>query len=598
LSDLVGLASDALLLTALVCGLALLLLAVVSVLVGLYKALYGTQVYVLPFRGGDERGGELMALFTQRLAELERGWTKLAVDIEDLRVDFARRTSEASKSTDATAPRPEEANRERMIDVAGGPRTTGEEVVKTFLDALDPRSDDDSLAGIDLGVVTVAGVSFAPQQLLALLRRLPMSVAKRRLHGTITKSGDDYLVSVLFEQRPTRRRERGYAVAHVVRISEDEWLDGLGEAAFHLETKRLARLREDREAAAATKPAEGPVVEPPAPTVSQTVALAEVEAESWEACEAFLMGHRAQLKHYQTGAAVDRDEALGHYARALRIQPSYTRAAYNCATLLYNRYLPEANKAAIRNFQQAAVSPDPRVAALAHAGLAMAYCQAINRFGGPQEILIPKAFRASQDALGLDPNLEEARFAVAWTSQVKGALGRALAQYQSVVDVEIESAAGRRIKSFALNNAGWIWLTKLKGKSGARDQAEASFQQALSLYPNKVVHANLAEIARRRKRYAEALQWFDLALELDREYVNARNERACLKIEMAAAATTEDERDELLDDALIDHARAAQLAGDRRYATQLETQFRAKVEKQRARLGPPAERLLEEIPTA
>jgi tetratricopeptide (TPR) repeat protein len=112
------------------------------------------------------------------------------------------------------------------------------------------------------------------------------------------------------------------------------------------------------------------------------------------------------------------------------------------------------------------------------------------------------------------------------------------------------------------------------------------------------VHANLAEIARRRKRYAEALQWFDLALELDREYVNARNERACLKIEMAAAATTEDERDELLDDALIDHARAAQLAGDRRYATQLETQFRAKVEKQRARLGPPAERLLEEIPTA
>jgi tetratricopeptide (TPR) repeat protein len=596
LSDLISLVTDLLLLVALLCGLTLLCLAIASVAIGVYRVRRRGQVYVLPFRGSDERRGELMALFAQRLAELERSWIELALDIDDLRMDFANRAEAASKTGGETSP-----SESDVIDVAGGPRTTGEEVAQIFLatigrrdysddrEPVDIRGDDYSLADVDTGLVTVAGVSFSPQQVLAFLRRLPAAFATRRLHGTISKAGDDYLVTVVFDQRETHRKP-GYTVSHVLRVTDDLWLKGLDDAAFHLERKRLAGLR-------AMSIQDSPGKLPEALTASRTVALAEVEADDWEACEAFLMGHRAQLRHYKTGTAVDRDEALGHYARALRIQPGYTRAAYNCATLLYNRYLPQANRAAIRNFQQATGSQDPRVAALAHAGLAMAYCQAINRFDEPKDILIPKAFRASQDALGLDPELEEALFAVAWTSQVKGAWDRALAQYEKVVALPANSPAGNRIKSFALNNAAWIWLTALKRRANALAKAEVNLQQALCLYPNKIAHANLAEVARRRERFDDALNRFECALDLDGEYVNARNERACLRIEMAAKAKAGRVRSQLLDDAELDHARAVQLADDDHYAAKLAAAFRAKILEHEAELGANAEPLLAQIPT-
>ncbi len=600
MSDLVGFVADLLLLAALLCGLALLVAAVVSVLLGIGRSLLGSSVYVLPFRGVDERRGELMGLFAQRLAELEAAWIELAQDIDDLRQGFAHRTREAAEAAandldrqaaepaaegkPALEPRAEGSARAALrgtgaVDVAAGPRTTGDEVVRDLLEVIRLHNEDHSLTDIDLGVVTVAGVSFSPQQVLAFLRRLPAAVARRRLHGSIVKQGDVSVVTVVFQQRPLGRFARlRYDVSCVVRVADDEWLAGLEDAAFRLERKRLELLRDKRDAADAPGPA------PQRARASQTVALAEVEAQGWEACEAFLKGYKSQLTHYKTGAAVDRDEALAYYSTALALQPSYTRAAYNSATLLYNRYVPRANAEAIRRFAQATESRDPRVAALAHAGLAMAHCQAIHRFGQPEDRLLPKAFEASQSALALDPNLEEARFAVAWTFQVKRAWQRALDEYASVVALDTNSAAGNRIKSFALNNAGWIWLVELKRRSRSRQNAEAKFREALGYYPNKIAYANLAEVARLDGRYADALSHFDCALSLDGEYVNARNERACLKIEIAAEASDPAHRQTWLEDAKIDHARAVQLAGDPRYANQLQEKFEATLRRFRASL--------------
>jgi tetratricopeptide (TPR) repeat protein len=160
------------------------------------------------------------------------------------------------------------------------------------------------------------------------------------------------------------------------------------------------------------------------------------------------------------------------------------------------------------------------------------------------------------------------------------------------VALPTDSAAGNRIKSFALNNAGWIWLTELDSRANALDKAKVKFEEALGLYPNKVVHANLAEVARRSELYDDALEHFSQALQLDGEYVNARNEQACLKIEMAASAKPGKARNELLADAEIDHARAVQLAEDDRYATKLEATFRSTVEQHQDRLGRKADALL------
>ena len=122
--------------------------------------------------------------------------------------------------------------------------------------------------------------------------------------------------------------------------------------------------------------------------------------------------------------------------------------------------------------------------------------------------------------------------------------------------------------------------TRLREAPAARSPgsdacAQAKFREALGYYPNKVAHANLAEVARLERRYADALSHFARALSLDGEYVNARNERACLKIEVAAEGSDPADRNSWLEEARIDHARAVQLAGDPLYAKQLQAKFEA-----------------------
>jgi tetratricopeptide (TPR) repeat protein len=98
------------------------------------------------------------------------------------------------------------------------------------------------------------------------------------------------------------------------------------------------------------------------------------------ALRAFIAGYAAQIRHYLSGSAHDRERALAHYQEALEAQPHYSRAAYNRAVLLYNRYQRKANDEAIACFAAATRSHDARDRALAFAGLAMAYCQVVHRF--------------------------------------------------------------------------------------------------------------------------------------------------------------------------------------------------------------------------
>ncbi len=97
----------------------------------------------------------------------------------------------------------------------------------------------------------------------------------------------------------------------------------------------------------------------------------------------------------------------------------------------------------------------------------------------------------------------------------------------------------------------------------------------MRLYPNKVAYGNLAEVARRHRRYPDARALFERALKLDPSYVNGWNERACLEVEIAAEGNDGDAGDALTA-SLAHHHRAVGLAGDDdKYAKRLRAEYEA-----------------------
>jgi tetratricopeptide (TPR) repeat protein len=80
---------------------------------------------------------------------------------------------------------------------------------------------------------------------------------------------------------------------------------------------------------------------------------------------------------------------------------------------------------------------------------------------------------------------------------------------------------------------GYIYLFNLNGPA----KAEEHLRQALQFNPhNRMAHANLAELFKRRKDYAQALEHFQAALKLDPKYINGHNELAMLYLTMAREA--------------------------------------------------------------
>jgi tetratricopeptide (TPR) repeat protein len=163
----------------------------------------------------------------------------------------------------------------------------------------------------------------------------------------------------------------------------------------------------------------------------------------------------------------------------------------------------------------------------------MAYSQNVHRFGQSKE---PWAFWAhveSQHALELEPDLEETQFARGWANQVLGRMGEAVSWYERTAGIGGDTAKARQLQSFALCNAGYICLNHL----GQEGRAEDLLRESLRLYRNKVTHANLGEIFKRRRESENAKREFEAAISLDPHYVNALNEFGMLYIRWAHDAS-------------------------------------------------------------
>ncbi len=85
------------------------------------------------------------------------------------------------------------------------------------------------------------------------------------------------------------------------------------------------------------------------------------------------------------------------------------------------------------------------------------------------------------------------------------------------------------MKSFAQNNRAFLTMTE----KGDLEAAEGFFNDALDRFQNKMAHANLGEIHKRRGEFDLALEEYRKARELDGEYVNAINETGMVYLAMA-----------------------------------------------------------------
>lgn len=591
MSDLTREVLATLTLVAALCGLLLFAAAVGGLIVATIRVGFLGRVLVIAFRGADSGRAEITGLFMSRLLEMEEEWTASAREIRELRARFARQspgTSEIAptrpgvRGGDSAPPNPSALvdgrplpasisaeSRQRGTDLGTAPRTVGDD----FLDDILLLDEAGSVAGADIGSLSIAGVSFSPHQILAMLRRIPGVSARRVISGAMISTSGIAVLTVSYEERSLRGRTR--RARCTTEIVGDDWLPSLERLVFQLATARIHLLRDRRDT---TKPERRDALRC---SGSRDADRTVIEAQSWKACDDFLRAYIFHLRHYISGNAIDRERALERYRTALHQQPDYTRAAYNCATLLYNRYLPEANQEAITLFAAATASDDVHDRALAFAGLTMAYGQAVHRFGRNDDDLVSKALQASEDAIGLAPDLEEARFARAWAHQVREAWEEAISAYESVTESQTPTPPGRRIVSAARNNTAWILLHNDPSDQLTLARAERLLWDALSLYPSKTAYANLAEIARRCHRHDDALTLLSLALRLDPTYVNGWNERACVEVEIAALSAGQGDASaaqRYLVEAAAHHARAVALAQDDGYVALLENAFNSVLE--------------------
>ena len=254
------------------------------------------------------------------------------------------------------------------------------------------------------------------------------------------------------------------------------------------------------------------------------------EGDRWSAYHSFLQGYVQHIRFLRTGQVTDRERAIALYDSAVSIEPHYRLARYNLGVLLYNRYVEDANVLAIGHFTSAAEADEPLRKALALAALTLAYVQNVHRFGLGADPWSALADEASSAAVQIDSELEETSFARGWAHQVNGRTTEAIEWYERTIHLEGDKPSERQIKSFAQNNQAFLYLTVVNDL----DKAEALFRDALGNFPNKMAHANLGEIYKRRKQFDRALHEYDDALRLDPRYAAAMNEKGMVYLAQAS----------------------------------------------------------------
>ena len=385
--------------------------------------------------------------------------------------------------------------------------------VAEFVATLDIAEDDQFIvednANLALDSIEVAGVSFSPTALLGVAYQLRSRLAKRTICGSHLERGDTtrIVVSVNDAGLSADAGARGVITGGAMRRYQGYMFDPLvGPSSSTLTLVENAAFR---------------IVKARIGLMSGT--------NSWNAYVAFSDAYNNHTSYLESGDPSNREAAVDLYQSALAADPMYPRASYNLASLLYDRYTLESNQVAIDLFRRATRSSEAEIRAMAYAGVTFACCQNVDRFKLGSDEWVPQAAMASNRAAKI-LDIAETRMARAWFLQITKRYEEAVAAYLAVLEInDGREPANMLIRSFALNNAGWICMAQLGDLTGA----ERLVQQARSIRPNKNIYAVLGELYRRQRKYEAAIASYEDALALDPYYVNGLNELAMVYLAKA-----------------------------------------------------------------
>jgi Tfp pilus assembly protein PilF len=500
-------------------GAAVALVAVLGVALRLvrstWRVAFGRATLVLPFRGADKLGVYVSGVLAEQLNAIEGRWQRLSRAVRD--------AQESGIASDA----PKLVDLGPVVDLSRGhpDRTLTPEQTQII--------SDEPIEGQAMGPINLGGVSLSPDAIFRALYQLRTVLARRTIRGVVDRFGSTVRLSCTI----VSGRGRANTTVLVREVETGTELFTLvDDAAFAIAKRRLTF---------------------------------ESEARTWTAYSSLLEGYAHQLTYSRNGNVVEREMAIERYRAGVAAEPDYHLARFNLGTLLYNRYTAADNDEAIDNLRVASATTLPVLRALTLAQLSRAYCQQVHRYGHSGEPWISQADEASSMAVQLAPAFEETWLARAFARQLEGDYQQALAAYRRVVELPGESGEERRMKSFAENNTGYIYLNHLEDL----DEAEVHLQRALEFANyNKMTFANLGEIHKRRQRYQEALEAYRRAMELDPRYVNGANETAMVYVAMAAneTASSRDQQEAWLRFAQEWHERAVALVPEDQYRQRAE----------------------------
>jgi tetratricopeptide (TPR) repeat protein len=523
-------------LVGVVLALLLTLGLLIAILRSLWRVTFGASTLILPF-GGGERAASLNEVLAEQLDHIEREWRALSLTI---------RKEEGASDTGPTGL---DQGPVRLM-----PDKALKEVDEDFI-------SDQPIDGQALPPLSFAGITFAPELLFNVFYRIRSLVARRMVRARLLEFGQTVRLSAVFI---SPRRDGGEAPDPVA-----------GEGDDRNDNEPIVLVRTLDEPGALLD-----LIDDLAFRISKRRLNFTSEGERWSAYHAFLQGYVQHIVFLRTGQSAYRERAVEFYESAVAIEPQYRVAQYNLGALLYNRYTEDTNTRAIDLFRAASESRDSKLRALSLAALTLAYAQNVFRYGLGRDPWVVLADEASTEAVAIDADLEETTFARGWAHQINGRTTDAVDWYARTVHLEGDSPSERQIKSFAENNRAWLYMTALDDV----ETAEPMLRDALRFFPNKMAHANLGEIYKRRKQFDRALEEFADALRLDSAYAEGMNEMAMVYLAQAATESRDLSRcQSLVEQAERCHQRALDLLPPTS-AHQLD-ELRKKFDAERSKYG-------------
>jgi tetratricopeptide (TPR) repeat protein len=198
------------------------------------------------------------------------------------------------------------------------------------------------------------------------------------------------------------------------------------------------------------------------------------------------------------------EEAIGHFEQALRITPGFAKAHNNLGIALgQTGKIGEA----IAQYEQALrINPDY---ADAHYNLGMALAQT----GKTEE-----AIGQYEQALRINPDSAEAHNNLGIALGQTGKIGEAIAQYEQALRINPDSAVAHNNLGFALEQVGKI------------EDAIGHYEQALRIKSNFVeAHCNLGTALEKLGRVPEAIAHYEQALRINPGFTQAQSALARLQ---------------------------------------------------------------------